>query len=99
VPGAELVLETIGFRERLAGADLAVTGEGQVDRTTLEGKAPGAVAGACRAAGVRCIVAGGRVLEPLPGVETVALSGDPARTANDLRVLGEKLGRALLGRA
>jgi glycerate kinase len=99
VPGAELVLETIGFRERLAGADLAVTGEGQVDRTTLEGKAPGAVAAACRAAGVRCVVAGGSVLEPLPGVETVALSGDPSRTADDLRALGEKLGGALLGRA
>ena len=99
VPGAQLVLERIGFRERLAGADLAVTGEGRVDRTTLEGKAPGAVAEACRAAGVRCVVAGGRVLEPLPGVETVALSGDPARAADDLRQLGERLGRALLGGA
>ena len=47
-PGAELVLETIGFRGRLEGVALAVTGEGQVDRTTLEGKAPGAVAAACR---------------------------------------------------
>jgi glycerate kinase len=99
VPGAQLVLETIGFVQRLDGADLAVTGEGQVDATTREGKAPGAVAAACRAAGVRCVVAGGRVVEPLPGVETVALSGDPSRTAEDLRLLGERLGRALLGRA
>jgi glycerate 2-kinase len=99
VPGAELVLEAIGFRQRLEGAALAVTGEGQVDGTTLEGKAPGAVAAACRAAGVRCVVAGGRVVEPLPEVETVALSGDPERTEGDLRALGAELARALLGRA
>jgi glycerate kinase len=99
VPGAELVLEAIGFRQRLEGAALAVTGEGQVYGTTLEGKAPGAVAAACRAAGVRCVVAGGRVVEPLPEVETVALSGDPERTEDDLRALGAELARALLGRA
>ena len=94
VPGAMLVLETIGFRERLDGAALAVTGEGQVDRTTAEGKAPGAVAAVCREAGVRCVVAGGRVVEPVPGTETVALSGDPERAEDDLRVLGERLARS-----
>jgi glycerate kinase len=97
VPGAPLVLDTIRFRERLNGASLAVTGEGQVDVTTAEGKAPGAVAAACREAGVRCVVAGGRVVEPVPGAETVALSGDPARAADDLRELGERL--AGFGRA
>ena len=94
VPGAMLVLETIGFRDRLDGAALAVTGEGQVDRTTAEGKAPGAVAAVCREAGVRCVVAGGRVVEPVPGTETVALSGDPERAEDDLRVLGERLARS-----
>jgi glycerate kinase len=91
VPGAQLVLETIGFRDRLDGVALAVTGEGQVDRTTAEGKAPGAVAAACREAGVHCVVAGGRVVEPLAGTETVSLSGDPARAEDDLRELGERL--------
>jgi glycerate kinase len=60
-PGAELVLEAIGFDERLRGAELAVTGEGTLDATTLEGKAPAAVAAACRRVGVRCAVFGGRV--------------------------------------
>jgi glycerate kinase len=99
VAGAELVLDTIGFRGRLRGASLAVTGEGQVDRTTREGKAPGAVARACARAGVRCVVAGGRVVEPVEGAETVALSGDPARAREDLRELGESLVVAMLGRA
>ena len=99
VPGAELVLERTGFRERLDGAALAVTGEGHVDRTTLEGKAPGAVARVCREQGVRCVVLGGRVLEEIPGAEAVALSGDPARAVDDLREAGEALALALLGRA
>ena len=55
VEGAELVLDLIGFDERARGAALAVTGEGTVDETTLEGKAPGAVAAPCRRLGVRCV--------------------------------------------
>ena len=41
VPGAERLLELVRLRERLDGASLVVTGEGTVDRTTAEGKAPG----------------------------------------------------------
>ena len=95
VPGGELVLETIGFRKRIRGAALVVTGEGEVDRTTAEGKAPGAVARACAEEGVRCVVFGGRVVEPLAGVETRPLSGDPAGAEDDLVALGEELGRSL----
>jgi glycerate kinase len=91
VEGAPAVLDLIGFDARLREADLAVTGEGQVDRTTAEGKAPGVVAARCAAAGVRCIVFGGRVLEPIAGAETVALSGDRACAAADLEALGSAL--------
>jgi glycerate kinase len=96
VPGAELVLDVLAFDARLARAAIAVTGEGTVDRTTREGKAPAAVASRAAAAGVRCVVFGGRVEEALPGVETVSLSGDRARAVDDLRALGERLGRQLL---
>lgn len=89
VPGAALVLDAIGFEPR--GFDLVVTGEGTVDRTTATGKAPGEVARRCREAGVRCVVFGGRVVEPVPGVETLALSGDPARAREDLAGLGRTL--------
>ena len=89
IPGAELVLDAMAFDPR--GADLVVTGEGTVDRTTAEGKAPAVVARRCTEAGVRCVVFGGRVVEPLPGVETVALSGDPARAREDLVALGIQL--------
>ena len=88
VEGAQAVLESVGFDALLRRADVAVTGEGQVDRTTAEGKAPGVVAARCAAAGVRCVVFGGRVLEPVEGAETFSLSGDRARAEADLEDLG-----------
>lgn len=95
VPGAELVLEAVGFRARVRGARLVVTGEGVVDRTSGEGKATGAVLRLCREEGVRCAVFGGRVEEALPGAELHELSGDPARAAENLEALGEALARGL----
>jgi glycerate 2-kinase len=93
VPGAAAVLDLVGFDARLARADLVVTGEGQVDRTTVEGKAPAEVARRAAAAGLRCVVFGGRVLAEVPGTETVALSGDPTRAEEDLVDLGRRLER------
>jgi glycerate kinase len=92
VPGARLVLETIGFDP--SGYDLVVTGEGAVDRTTATGKAPAAVLEECRRRGVRCVLFGGLVVEPPPGVETYALSGDPGRAREDLVELAVRLERA-----
>lgn len=89
VPGAATVLDLLGFDP--TAYKLVVTGEGRVDATTAEGKVPFEVARRCRAAGVRCVVFGGLVTEQLPGVETVALSGDPARAAADLEELGARL--------
>jgi glycerate kinase len=89
VRGAATVLDLVGFDP--APYALVVTGEGRVDATTREGKVPFEVAQRCCAAGVRCVVFGGLVTEPIPGVETVALSGDPARAAADLEELGARL--------
>ena len=92
VEGAPTVLDLVGFDERAAGCDLVVTGEGTVDETTHEGKAPGEVARRASAAGIRCVVFGGVVRAELPGVETVALSGDPAFAEADLVELGRRVG-------
>ena len=99
VPGAALVLDAVGFDARLEGAGLVVTGEGTVDRTTREGKAPAEVARRAATRGVACVVFGGLVQEPFPGAETIALSGDPARARADLRELGLRLGTRLLDAA
>jgi glycerate 2-kinase len=93
VPGAETILDVLGFDP--GRYELVVTGEGRVDATTWEGKAPAAVARRCRDAGVRCVIFGGLVVEG----DAVALSGDPSRAQEDLVELGRRLGLALLGGA
>jgi glycerate 2-kinase len=90
-PGADLVLDLVGFDPR--GYDLVVTGEGTVDATTRRGKAPGTIARRCAERGTPCVVFGGAVVEPVPGAETVALSGDPACAVEDLRELASRLRR------
>jgi glycerate 2-kinase len=95
VPGAQTVLDLLGFDPR--SYELVVTGEGRVDATTAEGKAPAEVARRCAAAGAPCVVFGGVVVAELPGpAETIALSGEPARAAADLEELGRRLGARLL---
>ena len=91
VGGAATVLNLLGFEEAVADCDLVVTGEGAVDETTGAGKAPGEVARRSAAAGVRCVVFGGRVRSTVEGAETVALSGDPSRAEEDLVELGRRL--------
>jgi glycerate kinase len=96
VAGAELVLERLGFDARAAAAVLVVTGEGTVDATTQEGKAPGTVQRRCQELGVRCELFGGLVRD---GVPAHALSGRPEAAAQDLQQLGEKLALTLVGAA
>lgn len=61
VPGAGLVLDSAGFRKRIAGADLVITGEGSLDSQTVLGKAPAGVLRRCIEEGVPCIAVGGRL--------------------------------------
>ena len=91
VSGAELVLRRIGFRDRIAGADLVITGEGTVDSTTFAGKAPAAVLAACDEAGIRGVLFGGVVRFVPAGIEVHALSGDPRNAGADLVALAERL--------
>jgi glycerate kinase len=94
VDGAERVLDLTRFDERAGAAALVVTGEGTVDATTLEGKAPGAVRRRCSSLGVRCELFGGIVRD---GISAHALSGDPAAASEDLLRLGEELALSLAG--
>ncbi|MBI2777111.1 MAG: glycerate kinase [Chloroflexi bacterium] len=72
-PGIELVMESVGFAERLAAADLVVTGEGRIDAQTAFGKTALGVARLAREARVRCLAVGGGV-EP-EGREALARLG------------------------
>ena len=59
-PGIDMVLELVGLRGHLPGADLVITGEGSLDRQSLAGKAPIGVADAARRAGVPVVAVCGR---------------------------------------
>ena len=51
-PGIETVLDTVGFDERVAGADFVITGEGKLDSQSLRGKVVIGVARRAKRAGV-----------------------------------------------
>ena len=93
--GAELILGEIGFRKKVIGAALAVTGEGIVDDVSMDGKAPGEVIRVAREQGVPCAVFGGEVRAPVPAQMMFELSGDAGFATEDLLELGERLGRQL----
>lgn len=58
-PGAELVMEAVGFHDALVGAELVVTGEGATDDQTAYGKVASAVAGAAAKKGIPVICLSG----------------------------------------
>ncbi len=107
-PGAQLMLDQLGFHDALAGADLVVTGEGSLDEQTLRGKAPAAVAAAARAAGVPVVAVAGRCLLDAPRLQAAGFDGvytllDEAATPRQafdeaaalLRRIGARLGDRL----
>ncbi|MDY0002238.1 MAG: glycerate kinase [Polyangia bacterium] len=51
-PGGALVIRAARYVEQLEGCDLVLVGEGRMDRQTLEGKAPAAMAAEARALGI-----------------------------------------------
>lgn len=59
--GVKLVLHTIGLEKKLAGADLVITGEGQLDGQTAMGKAPLGVARIAHAYNIPVIALAGGV--------------------------------------
>jgi glycerate kinase len=60
--GAQLVMDTVGFREHISGADFFVTGEGRMDSQTVMGKAPSGAAAAAKANGAKVIAFAGSVV-------------------------------------
>ncbi|MGI6707289.1 MAG: glycerate kinase [Clostridia bacterium] len=62
-PGAETILDLVGFDELLEGVDLVVTGEGKMDGQSLYGKTPLGVAERCRRRGIPVIAVAGMIGE------------------------------------
>lgn len=84
VPGADWIIEKTGARKALKASDLVVTAEGRLDRTSLYGKAPVALARAARKAGVPCVAVAGQVsAAALPFKKVVSFSDAGAKSLSD----------------
>ena len=62
-PGFEVVAEAVGLESKMKDADLVITGEGSLDRQTLEGKTPAGVARLARKLGKPVFAIVGRASE------------------------------------
>ena len=92
LPGAAFVLEALDFDSHMRDSGFVVTGEGSIDRQTLQGKAAGEVATRCRQSGVMChAVVGANRLSRFEArildLETVTLAG----TLDELEAAGRAL--------
>jgi len=84
VPGAGWILEKTGALKALKTADLVLTAEGRLDKTSLFGKAPVVLARAARKAGVPCVAVAGQVSPAaLPFRKTVSFKDAGARSLAD----------------
>ena len=99
VPGFELVADLIDLHERVAAADLVVTGEGTVDEWTFHGKAVGGVLSVAAEVGTEPFVMAGAVTceTPVPVVSFTARFGSE-RSIEDVTgcvalVVAEELAR------
>jgi glycerate kinase len=62
-PGFDVVAEAVGLESKIEDVDLVITGEGSLDRQTLEGKTPAGVAKLARKFGKRVFAIVGRANE------------------------------------
>lgn len=60
-PGFDIVADAVGLRERIAEADIVITGEGSLDAQSLEGKGPVGVARLAREFGKQTVAIAGQV--------------------------------------
>ena len=59
-PGFDVVAEAVGLESKMKGVDVVITGEGSLDRQTLEGKTPAGVARLARKFGKKVFAIAGR---------------------------------------
>jgi glycerate 2-kinase len=62
-PGFEVVAEAVGLKDKIRTVDVVITGEGSLDRQTLEGKTPAGVARLARSLGKPAVAIVGRATE------------------------------------
>lgn len=102
--GVDVVLELTQFAEKVAGADLVITGEGSLDEQSLHGKTPVGVAEAAAREGVRTIAVAGRTNLTRQQVRSAGIEDryqildiepDPQIAMSEAGALLEKLGEQI----
>ena len=83
VNGFEVVADEIDLGERILNADVAVTGEGRYDATSLQGKVVGGVAQLAAEAGVPALAIVGSADERVPAPEGLEVIDLTARFGSD----------------
>jgi len=107
VPGADFFLDLLSFDDVLATCDVVITGEGSIDRQTLNGKLPAVVTHRSSPRPVHAVV-GISFLEPadqtdlgLSSVHSLAemtdldTRSDPALSLTLAAMAGQRIGRQL----
>jgi glycerate kinase len=98
-PGFEVVAEAAGLETKMKDVDLVITGEGSLDRQTLEGKTPASVARLARKLGKRIVAIVGRASEDRQVRELFdgiyGLGGSIPQARELLRARARELGRDL----
>ncbi|HYU56938.1 MAG TPA: glycerate kinase [Actinomycetota bacterium] len=84
-PGAEVVKDAVGFEERLARADLVITGEGTLDEQSLRGKLAASVLSSAHQAWTPVLILCGRAQIGVQGVRVASL----VNRFGERRALGE----------
>lgn len=78
--GFTVIADAVELCDAIEGADLVITGEGQLDATSFDGKVVGGVAKLAAAAGVAAVAVVGRTMEgtdsPIPVIDLVARFGE-----------------------
>ncbi len=97
--GIDVIFDLVGLDEKLAGADLVLTGEGQIDFQTVFGKAPGGVGAAAKARGVPCLAIAGSIGKELGDLHAIGINAvfslctGPATLEESMKHARENLAR------
>lgn len=83
--GIDIVLDAVGFADRVEGASLVITGEGRIDAQTIMGKTPAGVLEAAAKKGIPVMAIGGSVEAgtQLPGFVSIVQATPPGMTLSE----------------
>ena len=99
VPGFELVAARVGLADALTGAELVITGEGRLDRTSFAGKVVGGVLDLCAARGIPALVVAGEIESgtacPEPALSLVERFGRRRALAEPADCIAEAVAEAI----